>query len=99
MGWQTEKRKAMLKENQSLHIPTGPVHPGQYATELRQHLNILLSLALAPNGLDLDQDELHALRGVSDLMLQLHLVGGTQEESLVTTQKEGLSQGEEEIEA
>jgi hypothetical protein len=61
----------MNTKQSSLLISTGDLTPQQYASDMRHHLNTLLSLALAPNGLDLDQNELRALRAVSDLMLQL----------------------------
>jgi hypothetical protein len=61
----------MNTKQSSLLISTGDLPPKQYASDMRHHLNTLLSLALAPNGLDLDQNELRALRAVSDLMLQL----------------------------
>jgi hypothetical protein len=62
----------MSIEKNTLPLSTGDKEATRFASDLRRDLNTLLSLALAPNGLDLDQNELQALRNVSDLMLQLH---------------------------
>ena len=61
----------MTLQNQ-ISIPIGDQEAPDFARNLRHHLNLLLSMALASNAIDLDQSETEALRGVSNFMLILH---------------------------
>ena len=67
----TQNTLHMTLKNQ-IHIPIGDQDQNEYVRDLRHNLNMLLSMALASNAIDLDQQETEALRGVSDFMLTLH---------------------------
>jgi hypothetical protein len=62
-----------MNTHHTITIPIGEPDQEQYIRDLRRNLNLLLSMALAGNELDLDKTETEALRGVSDFMLALHL--------------------------
>lgn len=62
-----------MNTHHTITIPIGEQDQVKYIRDLRHNLNLLLSMALAGNELDLDKTETEALRGVSDFMLALHV--------------------------
>lgn len=62
-----------MNTHHTITLPIGEQDQELYLRTLRRNLNLLLSMALAANELDLDRSETEALRGVSDFMLALHV--------------------------